>query len=513
MPSPPIPTSPRSLWLDRTDAAPLRPSFDDTAAHGQLDVAVVGGGITGLITALLCARRGARVGVFEAGRLGQGATGNTSAKLTVLHELIFDPIRRRHGVEAARAYAEANETGLRWIVDYCDGLTAAAVERQSAFTYATSRDDVSTLEDEVDAARAAGVSAELVDGLDNAFGAVAAVRVEDQAQFDPVPFLYRLAEDIEAEGGTIWEGTRVLGVSDGSRAATVHTSGGDVAAPWVVAATGLPFVDRSLFFARCEPKGSYVVAGPVDEPVEGMWISTSSPTRSVRGAPGPDGGHLVLVGGESHKTGQDIRSLERYGALAADAAGWFGVTSITHRWFTEDFMSSDKLPFVGPMWPLPTRVLVATGYSKWGLTNAAAASMTLAALVTGQDAPPWAATFDSNRLRLSSVPELAKANLDVAASMAKGWTKALTTRQTQPPEGRGVVVRRGRRADAVSNVDGDVGAVSAVCTHLGGIVAWNEAEASWDCPLHGSRFCRDGTLLHGPAVNDLAPRRSGWPSG
>lgn len=473
----------------------------------DVDVAVVGGGITGLMTALLCARGGARVGIIEAGRIGRGATGNTTAKLTVLHQLCFDRIRRLHGKETAALYAEANKTGLDWIADYCEDVPEARFETQPALTYAWDRSGVGELEKEVRAAQAAGVDADLVEDLEVPFGAVAAVRVQDQAQFDPVPFLHRLADDVESLGGSIWEDTRVLGVSDGSSEATLHTSGGDVRARWVVAATGLPFADRGLFFARCKPTGTYLVAGRVDEPLEGMWISSSSPSRSLRSASDVDGSPLVLVGGESHQTGQDIRSTERYQALANDAQAWFGVEEIPYRWFTEDFMSSDKIPLVGRQWPLPTRVLVATGYSKWGLTNAVAAAMSLSAIVSGSEAPAWSAAFDTNRFSRRSVKQIAKLNSEVALRMASDWTGVLRSRPDhEPDEGQGVVIRRGRRVDAVSKLDSEVHTVSAVCTHLGGVVQWNQAEGTWDCPLHGSRFCNDGTMLHGPATEDLPSR-------
>lgn len=506
MAEPVIPTRPSSLWIDRTVPPPARTPM--TLDHdADVDVAVVGGGITGLMTALLCARDGARVGLFEAARIGRGATGNTTAKLTVLHQLVFDQICRIHGAETAARYAEANQAGLDWIVDYCGDLPETRLERQSAYTYAWDQRGVGDLESEVRAATEAGVSATLREDLDVPFGAVAAVEVPDQAQFDPIPFLHALADDVEANGGTIWEGTRVLGVSDGAREATLHTSGGDVRARWVVAATGLPFADRGMFFARCEPTGTYLVAGRVEEPLDGMWISSSKPQRSLRSATDVDGKPLVLVGGESHTTGRGIRSDERYRALATDAHEWFGVEDVPHRWFTEDYVSSDKIPLVGRQWPLPTRVLVATGYSKWGLTNAVAAAMSLTATITGSEAPAWSQAFDTGRFSRSSLTQVAKLSGEVGGRMVSDWARAVTSRPgDEPDEGQGVVVRRGRRIDAVSRLDAEVHTVSAVCTHLGGIVQWNQAEGTWDCPLHGSRFCNDGEMLHGPATADLTPR-------
>jgi Rieske Fe-S protein len=154
-------------------------------------------------------------------------------------------------------------------------------------------------------------------------------------------------------------------------------------------------------------------------------------------------------------------------------------------------MPDDSLPFVGPVWPFPTNVLVATGYAKWGFTNGPAAAMAMVARIAGEPLPDWAADWDTRRLDLrKGAREAAKANADVAARLVGGWTKAVASSRRVPPT-------------VSATVDGQRHEVRAVCTHLGGIVRWNDGDRCWDCPLHGSKFEPDGTLLHGPAVKDL----------
>jgi Rieske Fe-S protein len=169
------------------------------------------------------------------------------------------------------------------------------------------------------------------------------------------------------------------------------------------------------------------------------------------------------------------------------------VDEVVYRWATEDFIPDDGLPFVGPVWPLPTRVLVATGYAKWGFTNAVASATALVARITGHELPDHAHDWDTRRFDLATGgKEAAKANADVAKKLVSGWARA---------------VRGGRTLRPTVTAPNDKGhVVSAVCTHLGGIVRWNDGDECWDCPLHGSRFAPDGSLLHGPAVRDLSAR-------
>jgi Rieske Fe-S protein len=260
----------------------------------------------------------------------------------------------------------------------------------------------------------------------------------------------------------------------------------------------VPFLDRSLLFARTEPKASYVIAVRTRDLLpSGMLLSAGEPLRSLRTAPDPvrEGERLLLVGGESHKTGDEAHPSDRYQALLDWTTERFAVDEVPFRWGTEDFIPDDGLPFVGSVWPLPTRVQVATGYAKWGFTNGVAAAHVLVAKITGAAAPDYAADWDTRRTDVvRGAREVVRANADVVAKLVGGWTGALLHGHTARPT-------------ATAPGDGATVPVSAVCTHLGGIVRWNDGDQCWDCPLHGSRFESDGTLLHGPAVRDLKRRQ------
>lgn len=451
---------------------------------------VVGAGITGMATAVAAAEAGCSVLVLEDRFVGAGATTLSTAKVTLLHGLKYSSLTDRHGADVAARYAAAQQTGLSWLRERVPEAMAPA----TALTYAT---DASTLRDvraEVDAARAAGIDARFVDDVDLPFATTGAVAVDDQGRADPAALLGGLRSRLLAAGGRVVERVRARGVRDLRHGATVRTDAGDVEAGWALVATGMPFVDRSLLFARAEPKSSYVIGVRAGGPLpEGMYLSAGDPVRSLRTAPDPErpGARVLVVGGAGHKTGEFRTTEEHYDELARWASEHFAVEDVPWRWSTEDFVPDDGLPFVGPAWPFPTRTLVATGYAKWGFTNGAAAALVLAARVAGTEPPVWADDWTPRRFEgRQGAREFAKANADVARKLVGGWL--------------GLAVRgRAHRPTVSAEVDGVRHEVSAVCTHLGGIVRWNDADRCWDCPLHGSKFAADGQLLHAPAVRDL----------
>jgi glycine/D-amino acid oxidase-like deaminating enzyme/nitrite reductase/ring-hydroxylating ferredoxin subunit len=493
-----LPGKPASLWLD-TAQGPRYPALDRDV---EVDVAVVGAGITGVTTAHLLKEAGATVAMLEARRVGTGVTGYTTAKLSSLHGLTYDQLRSSFGEDGARAYGEANEAGLARIAQFVEDLGIDCdFRRKPNYTYTESPDEKGPIEREAEAAQELGLPATYVETSDLPFEIAAAVRFAYQAEFHPYRYVLALAAAVAGDDPCIFEQTPALGVSQG-KPARVQTRGGTVSADHVVVATHFPFLDRGLYFARMHPERSYVLAIRAGVPApEGMYISSSPPTRTIRAHPVGDG-ELVLFGGESHKVGQSDEA-ERYQRLADDARERFAAQAVEYRWATQDNMPSDGMPYVGRLWPVTERLLVATGYRKWGLAMGTAAAMMLADRILGRE-NPWAPTFDPIRLKpVAGGPTFVKENANVAMHFfGDRLTKRGSASGLAPGEGR--VVRSGHRQLAVyRDEDGTEHALSARCTHLGCIVNFNSAERTWDCPCHGSRFDSEGRVIQGPAVHDL----------
>lgn len=489
----------RSYWTGEQTT-----SYPALVGDREADVAVVGGGIVGLTTALLLQRAGQQVILLEAERIGRGTTGHSTAKLTSLHSLHYQTLVASYGTDAAKSYAAANQAGIEQVAELVRELAIDCdFERLSAYTYTCDSKLVEKIHSEVDAARAAGLPARFTTDTQLPFQVLAAIAVDDQTQFDPYRYCVGLSKAFADEGGQIYEQSRCIDVEESNRC-SVHTSGGQVHAHHVVLATLLPILDRGGYFAYTYPSRSYGIAVQLESPApEGMYISAESPTRSVR--PFADRTRMIVVG-EDHKVGQGADTRKHYAALEEWVRRWFPVKSVTHRCSAQDYIPVDGLPYIGRLQQSSDQLLVVTGLRKWGLALGTSAAAILRDTILKQD-NPWAEMFDSTRTNhLASARTLIQENLDVAKQFVGDRVRTLRTKavsELAPGEG-GIVDVDGEKLAAYRDEQGKVHAVSPVCTHLGCYVHWNSAEKSWDCPCHGSRFDCEGHLLQGPAVEDLA---------
>jgi glycine/D-amino acid oxidase-like deaminating enzyme/nitrite reductase/ring-hydroxylating ferredoxin subunit len=486
---------PISPWLDETPAA-ARPQLDRDLA---VEVAVVGAGLIGLSTAIELQRRGVSVAVLEARSVAAGVSGNTTAKLSSLHGLTYDSLLAAQGRDAAGAYAAANQWGIDQVERTASELGIDCdLRRKPNFTYTEAPARVEQLGAEAEAARSLGLSATFTEETDLPFEVAGAVRLDDQAEIQPVAYLRGIADALDSEEPTVYERTRVVAV-DG----TVRTEAGPrVDARRVVLATQIPFLDRGLFFARAGVQRSYATSVRIHgELPSAMYLQGERPGRSLRSLRWRDE-ELLLVGGESHELGHGDPA-EKLEALQRYARDRFDVVGFEHLWSAHDFMPEDGMPYIGRLWPFSDRIWVATGMRKWGLAMGTAAARILADELTGE-ANEWARTFDPLRLPpLRSAPGLVRHNADSGLHFFADRARR-GRRAADLMPGEGTVVRRGLAQHAVHrDRDGVLHAVSARCTHLGCIVGWNAPEQTWDCPCHGSRFGAGGEVISGPATRAL----------
>jgi glycine/D-amino acid oxidase-like deaminating enzyme len=494
-----------SLWHDRHPRPPgpaTAPSLEGTA-----EVVVVGGGITGLTASVLLSRAGRAVTLLEARRIGDGTTGGSTAKVSLLQGTQLSRIRRLHPASTVRAYVEANAEGQAWLARFCADR-GVAFQRRPAYTYATTATGERAARREVDVAREAGLAVEWLDELPLPFETRGGARLAEQVQVDPLELLEALEGEARANGVHIVEGARVTQIRD-SGPVRVITEHGALHADVVVLATNMPILDRGGFFARMAPARSYGMAFTTSTAaVDGMYLSADDPTRSLRDTPGRDGESVLLVGGQGHVTGRGGRTSARIDALRDWTLEHFPGAVETHAWSAQDYVPAHALPFAGPLLPGRDEILMAGGYSKWGFTNGVAAALAISGEVLDGHLE-WARVFHPWRTHeLPGLPGDALVNAWVGVEMARGWLRPLTHLGTGPAPGEGEGVVRWDRLGtptAEAAVDGDH-RVSAVCTHLGGIVTWNDAERTWDCPLHGSRYGTDGAVLEGPATCGLRAR-------
>lgn len=488
-----------SIWLDG-----VQEPHDDDWPQALPEVVVVGAGLTGLATATLLARAGVSVAVLEARTVGAVATGNTTAKVSLLQGTGYSNLLRHHSTEVVQAYVDANHEGQAWLRRYCADHDLPW-ETRDCFTYAASPSELSTVEQELTAAAEVGLDVEWTEQADVPFPFHGGVRLAEQGQIDPMPVLHALVDDLRRHGGTLHQRVRVTSIPGKGRPVLHLEDGRRLATDRVVLATGMPILDRALHFARLEPERSYGLAFSGVEPPEGMFLSAGSSSRSVRDLQRPDGSRALLVGGAGHPVGRAGSHRDHVDELRGWTGEHFPGAQETHVWSAQDYTSHDFLPTVGALPGSGERIFVASGYRKWGMTNAIAAAHTLSATMLG-GRNDWGAVLASRSTTPSDIGRLASINAKVGAAMVAGYAAAESRNAPEDPApGTGEVGRRGANPIPVgrSNVDGRECAVVAICTHLGGALRWNDQERSWDCPLHGSRFAPDGEVLEGPATRAL----------
>lgn len=462
-----------SLWLDR----PRTVVDDPFPPDGSFDDIVVGAGLTGLTTAVLLAHAGRQVGVIEARHAGAVTTGHTTAKVSLLQGTKLSQMLRVQSRHVAQAYVEANREGQSWLLGFCADHDVP-VQQQDAITFAEAAQDVPTARAEYDAASALGLPVRWAPTLDVGFPLSGAVVLPDQAQFDPMDVVDALVAELRLHGGTLHEGHRVVGVSKLGRPEATLANGRVLGARNIVLATGVPTLDRGLYFAKVEPRRSYALTFEATPP-EGMFLSAGSPTVSLRSVP-RDGARYLMVGGHGHVVGRTSSELGHLDALRAWTAEYFPGARETHAWSAQDYSSHDGIPYVGRLPRGLGHLYLATGFDKWGMTNAVAAARTISGEILGSR-PSWAEPLHHRITRPRGAAQIARFNAGVVAAAVQSLPAV---------------------PDRLRNQDG----VLPICTHLGGCLHWNDAENTWDCPLHGSRFTAEGDVLEGPATSPLKRR-------
>ncbi|WP_114905876.1 FAD-dependent oxidoreductase [Ornithinimicrobium murale] len=502
-----LPT-PESLWHSDTETPDRQGQ-----APPHSDVLVVGAGIAGLTTACLLARAGRGVTVVESRHVGAGVTGNTTAKVTAQHGLHYAAL----GGERAMRYAEAQVRALDWVAQGAGSATdACGFERRDSFVYTTRADRRDDLAREAEAMQLAGLTdTELLDDLDLPFDVAAAVRLPDQAQFHPQRWLLHLAEQVEAAGGQVLEGVAVLNVHDGHNGhLLVDTATGSaaasevrsVSAEHVVVATHYPILDRALFFTRLGQTRDLVVSGPVQGTApRGVYLDADA-GYSLRTPPGAT--DRLIIGGGQHAPGTRPDQERCFAELAEWAQDQVGLREVSHRWAAHDLTTPDGVPYVGRYLPGSSNLWVATGFNLWGMTNGTAAGLLLHDLITDQADPAQADLMSPSRVSADVVTGAVRDQVKAGSHLVSGLARAVTSGDDAADlaDGEGRVRHVGTRAVAsYRDEDGLLHEVSANCTHLGCVVQFNNAERTWDCPCHGSRFSINGNVLNGPATDPLEP--------
>jgi glycine/D-amino acid oxidase-like deaminating enzyme/nitrite reductase/ring-hydroxylating ferredoxin subunit len=502
-----------SVWMATAEV----PAYQPLAGDASADVCVVGAGIAGLTTAYLLTREGKSVVVIDDGPVAGGETSRTTAHLSNAFDDRYYELERLHGERGSRLAAESHTAAIDLIEQIVnEERIDCDFERLDGYLFVPPGESTEQLGEELRAAHRAGLTeVEYVERVPyEAYDFGAALRFPYQGQFHVLKYLRGLTAAITRAGGRIHTGTHAQEIEGGEGAHVLTADGFRVSASSIVVATNTPVNDRVAIHTKQAPYRTYVVGARVARgsvPRMLLW-DTPDPYHYVRlqaveGAGGSDSHDVLIVGGEDHKTGQAEDFDARFGRLEEWARERFPmIEGVEFRWSGQVMEPVDGLAFIGRN-PLDSdNVLIATGDSGQGMTHGTIAGRLLTDLIVGRD-NEWAALYEPSRISLKAGVEFAKENLNVAAQYADHLTGGEVESEEEVAAGEGRIMRRGLRKVALYRDDsGALHEFSAVCTHLGCVVAWNDKEKTWDCPCHGSRFdCADGHVVNGPAINGLAP--------
>ncbi|NUS60235.1 MAG: FAD-dependent oxidoreductase [Lysobacter sp.] len=496
-----------SLWMATTDA----PVFAPLAADAHARVVVVGAGIAGLTTAWRLARAGVDVVVLEEHDLHGGQTARTTGHLCDALDDRYYELEYLHGEHGARLAAHSHGVAVDTIEHICkQERIECGFRRCDGFLVRGEgkTGDADELDREFEAARRAGLQVERVaspPGAMRGFGP--ALRFPQQARFHALEYTAGLARAIAQLGGRIHTHARVVDIDGGSNAGATLDNGARVQAEQVVVATNVPFNDRLAIHTKQAAYRTYVVAlrlDPGSVPDALLW-DTLDPYHYVRIAHARHGTWL-LVGGEDRKTGQDDAPLIHYEVLESWARDHFPMAlDVGYRWSGQVVETIDGLGFLGHNPGFADNVFVATGDSGNGLTHGTIAGLIVADLIVDGESP-WRALYAPNRRTLRAADNYLKENLNFVPYYGEWVSGGDIEGLDLLRAGEGAVLRRGLHKIAAFRDDGgELHLHTAMCPHLGCVVHFNEAERSWDCPCHGSRFdAIDGSRLNGPAMHGLA---------
>lgn len=427
-----------SIW----EKTAQKPQFNVLNGNKKTEVLIIGGGIAGILCAYKLKNTGVDCMLCEADEICGGITKNTTAKITLAHGLIYDKMIRRFGEGKARLYAEAQSKAIKEYARLCENLDCDYEARDN---YVYSLTDRKKIEKEVAALNRLGVKADFSDAHELPLKVAGAVCVKEQAQFHPLKFLHTIAKDLP-----IYEHTKVVELMP-HKAKTNH---GEITYKKLVIATHFPMLNKhGLYPLKLYQHRSYVIALKGTQNVNGMYVDESDTGLSFRNY-----GDLLLLGGGGHRTGKKGGC---YAELEEFAARHYKHAEIALKWATQDCMTLDDVPYIGQYAKSMPDVFVATGFNKWGMSNAMVAADILCDLVR-EKSNPYAAVFSPSRTVLR--PRLA--------------------------------------VNAFESTVGLLTPTAPRCPHLGCALKYNRVEHTWDCPCHGSRFTEEGQLIDNPATDD-----------
>lgn len=488
-----------SCWQEMPGYSPRNRFSTNT----EYDVVIIGAGITGITTALLLQTAGKNCLVTEARNIGFGTTGGTTAHLNTILDTPYYTIIKNFNEESARLVYQAAQEAIELVRKNIETHSISCTfEEKTGYMFSPHKDLDKELQKIVDSSQKVGVEIDYTDQSPVPIPFSSVAQFSGQAQFNPIQYVYALAKAFEEAGGVIVQENPVKEVKE-DNLLHVHSSQGIIKAKNVVYATHTP-PGINLLHLRLVPWRSYAMAVRINgEYPDALVYDTEDPYHYFR-TQEIDGLTYLIAGGEDHKTGHEENAEKSFMLLEAYLRKHFDIEEIKWKWSSQYYETVDGLPYIGHFPMHPDNVYVATGFGGNGMIYGTVSAIMLRDLITTSKSD-YEKLFDPNRLKpIAGFAEFASAAADVVGNLIK---KPFSAEKIEglvdlaPGEGK-IVKYEGHKIALYKDDDGKIYGISPTCNHMGCSINWNNAERSWDCPCHGSRFNMYGELLTGPAVKD-----------
>lgn len=453
----------KSLWLQTAYPRDPYPALDQDVT---CDICIIGGGLSGIANAYFLAKEGKDVILLEKDSILEGATGNSTGKLTAQHDLVYAKLLKQFGHDQAKMYYDVNEQAIEFARSFAiEGEIRAA----DSILYSQTKNGTELLHHEMRAYEALGIPGELGKNSELPIQIEATLTMQNECQIHPVRLGQHLAKLAIEAGARIYEHSDVV-LMDLKKRLLSMKAGQEVQFTKLILCTHYPIEAlRGLQVMKLAVDRSYIVAAEGNMPLQGQYISVDSPKRSIRTAQF-DGKTFFLLSGENHQAGMESKTAVHYNRLYAEVQELYHLDKLTNGWSAQDPQTPDMIPYSGIISSSMPYVYLSTGYRKWGLSNSLAGARIISDLIVGRDNKA-SGLYAPDRTGFGSF--LLQA-LKITGSVAVEFTGGHLTRTDAP-----------------------------ICTHMGCRTRWNEGDETWDCPCHGSRFRQDGSVLEGPATKPL----------
>lgn len=493
-----------SYWLDSIQNNDF--SFSALEEDIDVDVCIIGGGITGVSTAYMLSKAGLKVCILEKDKIAHHATGNTTAKITSQHGLFYDYLINTFSTDFAKGYLNANEDAINNIKSIINTENIDCdFEEQDNFVFTTLEEEVAKIKHEVLAVNSLGFNAEFVNNISLPIDILAGIKFPNQAQFNPLKYVHGLCKSILNNSGKIFENSKVYDVKKEDGLYVTFTKDHSVSSKYVVIATHYPIINApGYYFLKMYQETSYIIGVETNsELFSGMYINTKSPVTSFRTAK-YNGKRLLLIGGSEHKVGADLDLSNCYNNLEKLAKTLYPDANVLYRWETQDCISLDKIPYIGEFSTIMPNMYVATGFKKWGMTTSNVAATIISDKILGRQNKCenifLSTRFNPIKNGTEFVDMLKQVSTSLVVNKFKIPNDSLNSINTD--EGK-IIEIDGTKIGVYKDKDNNIYAIRPICSHLGCELTWNNLDKTWDCPCHGSRFSYSGKSLYDPSIKDL----------